>query len=131
MDLESQLDQAKQARVDYEAEVSDHFAQTADLLHKLTDDYRSVYAHLADGAEQLCGDRVNISDTCPHCTLGRDLGEASFGGGRSAAGLCTQKTRRAGSAVRGFRAGQVQLSSLNRSDWVVDVHEFVATTQGP
>ena len=63
MDLESQLDQAKQARVDYEAEVSDHFAQTADLLHKLTDDYRSVYAHLADGAEQLCGDRVNISDT--------------------------------------------------------------------
>ena len=63
MDLESQLDQAKQDRADYEAEVSDHFSQTADLLHKLTDDYRAVYAHLADGAEQLCSDRVNISDT--------------------------------------------------------------------
>jgi uncharacterized membrane-anchored protein YhcB (DUF1043 family) len=62
MDLESQLDQAKQDRADYEAEVSEHFSQTADLLHKLTADYRSVYTHLADGAEQLCGDRVSISE---------------------------------------------------------------------
>ena len=61
MDLESQLDQAKHDRADYEAEVSEHFSQTADLLHKLTDDYRAVYSHLADGAEQLCGDRVSIS----------------------------------------------------------------------
>ena len=45
MDLESQLDQAKQDRADYEAEVSEHFSQTADLLHKLTDDYRAVYTH--------------------------------------------------------------------------------------
>ena len=37
-----------------------HFSQTADLLHKLTEDYRAVYSHLADGAEQLCGDRVSI-----------------------------------------------------------------------
>ena len=62
MDLESQLDQAKQDRADYEAEVSEHFSQTASLLHKLTDDYRAVYTHLADGAEQLCGDRVSISE---------------------------------------------------------------------
>ena len=75
MDLESQLDQAAQSRADYEAEVAEHFAQTADLLHKLTDDYRAVYTHLADGAEQLCGDQVSISeaaltapaeDTKPH-----------------------------------------------------------------
>ena len=62
MDLESQLDQAAQSRADYEAEVAEHFAQTADLLHKLTDDYRAVYTHLADGAEQLCGDQVSISE---------------------------------------------------------------------
>ena len=48
MDLESQLDQAKQDQADYEAEVSEHFSQTADLLHKLTSDYRAVYTHLAD-----------------------------------------------------------------------------------
>ena len=61
MDLENQLDQARQSRADYEAEVSEHFAQTADLLHKLTDDYRAVYTHLAKGADQLCGDQVNLS----------------------------------------------------------------------
>ncbi len=61
MDLENQLDQARQSRADYEAEVSEHFAQTADLLHKLTDDYRAVYTHLAKGADQLCGDQVSIS----------------------------------------------------------------------
>mgnify|MGYP000468501893 CR=1 FL=1 len=62
MDLENQLDQARQSRADYEAEVSEHFAQTADLLHKLTDDYRAVYTHLAEGAEQLCSDQVNMAE---------------------------------------------------------------------
>ena len=62
LDLESQLDQAAQSRADYEAGVSEHFVKTADLLHKLTDDYRAVYTHLAEGAEQLCGDRVSISE---------------------------------------------------------------------
>ena len=62
MDLESQLDQAKQDRADYEAEVSEHFSQTAHLLHKLTDDYRAVYTHLAEGAEQMCGDQVNMAE---------------------------------------------------------------------
>ena len=33
MDLESQLDQAAQSRADYEAEVTEHFAQTADLSY--------------------------------------------------------------------------------------------------
>lgn len=63
MDLESQLDQARQGRADYEAEVTEHFAQTAELLHKLTDDYRNVYTHLAKGADQLCGDQVSMSDS--------------------------------------------------------------------
>ena len=47
LELESQLDQARQNKIDYEAEVTEHFARTADLLNKLTDDYRSVYTHLA------------------------------------------------------------------------------------
>lgn len=62
MDLESQLDQARQSRADYEAEVSEHFSQTADLLHRLTDDYRAVYTHLARGADTLCGDSVSMAD---------------------------------------------------------------------
>ena len=62
LDLETQLEQASQSRADYEAEVAEHFSQTADLLHKLTDDYRAVYTHLADGAQHLCGDQVNIAE---------------------------------------------------------------------
>jgi uncharacterized membrane-anchored protein YhcB (DUF1043 family) len=61
MDLENQLDQARQSRADYEAEVTEHFVQTAELLHKLTDDYRAVYSHLAKGADQLCGDQISLS----------------------------------------------------------------------
>ena len=62
LDLQTQLEQASRSRADYEAEVAEHFSQTADLLHKLTDDYRAVYTHLADGAQQLCGDQVNIAE---------------------------------------------------------------------
>ena len=62
MELESQLEQARESRADYEAEVSEHFAQTADLLHRLTDDYRAVYTHLAKGADRLCGDSVTMAD---------------------------------------------------------------------
>ncbi|MDA9942748.1 YhcB family protein [Luminiphilus sp.] len=62
LELESQLDQAQQNKADYEAEVTEHFSRTADLLNKLTDDYRSVYTHLANGADQLCGDQITMSE---------------------------------------------------------------------
>ena len=62
LELETQLEQASQSRADYEAEVAEHFSETADLLHKLTDDYRAVYTHLAEGAQQLCGDQVSIAE---------------------------------------------------------------------
>ena len=62
LELESQLDQARQNKVDYEAEVTEHFSRTADLLNKLTDDYRSVYTHLANGADRLCGDQISMSE---------------------------------------------------------------------
>jgi uncharacterized membrane-anchored protein YhcB (DUF1043 family) len=65
LELESQLDQARQNKVDYEAEVTEHFSRTADLLNKLTDDYRSVYTHLANGADQLCGDQISMSEPAP------------------------------------------------------------------
>ena len=63
LELEKQLESTKNALSDYQQDVQNHFLKTSLLFNKLTDDYRSVYAHLADGAEQLCGDRVNISDT--------------------------------------------------------------------
>lgn len=42
----------------YRTHVTQHFTQTADLLQTLTLNYRTVYEHLAAGAEALCDGQV-------------------------------------------------------------------------
>ncbi|MGR8948470.1 MAG: YhcB family protein [Gammaproteobacteria bacterium] len=37
----------------YEEQVVDHFKTTADLLNEMTDKYRDVYRHMAEGAQKL------------------------------------------------------------------------------
>jgi uncharacterized membrane-anchored protein YhcB (DUF1043 family) len=59
-DLESRLEQAVSSRSDYEAEVREHFSRTAELLNRLSEDYRSVYQHIASGADQLCDGEVVV-----------------------------------------------------------------------
>jgi len=51
--LESQIDQLKDSHTHYQAEVSSHFSQTADLLGRLNANYRDIFNHLAKGAEIL------------------------------------------------------------------------------
>jgi uncharacterized membrane-anchored protein YhcB (DUF1043 family) len=53
-DVERKLDQVLQDKKLYEDEVVEHFTQTAQLLNKLTDSYRDVHNHLAQGAANLC-----------------------------------------------------------------------------
>ena len=60
LDLEARLERAIESRADYEAEVAEHFAKTAQLLNRMTQDYREVYNHLASGADNLCDGEVNI-----------------------------------------------------------------------
>jgi len=60
IDLEARLERAIESRADYEAEVAEHFAKTAQLLNRMTQDYREVYSHLASGADTLCDGEVNI-----------------------------------------------------------------------
>ncbi|MCH1492324.1 MAG: YhcB family protein [Luminiphilus sp.] len=60
LDLEARLERAIESRADYEAEVAEHFAKTAQLLNRMTQDYREVYSHLASGADTLCDGEVNI-----------------------------------------------------------------------
>jgi len=60
IELETRLERALESRADYEAEVAEHFGQAAQLLNKLTDDYRAVYNHLAAGADKLCDGEVTI-----------------------------------------------------------------------
>lgn len=53
-DVERKLDQVLQEKKVYEDEVVEHFSETAKLLNNLTDSYRDVHNHLANGAAALC-----------------------------------------------------------------------------
>lgn len=54
-ELEKHLTEMQQQQEEYQHEVTEHFAQTAQLLDKLTDSYRDVHNHLAQGAQTLTG----------------------------------------------------------------------------
>jgi len=54
--LESQMDQLQDQHMRYQAEVTEHFTRTAEMLGRLNANYREVFNHLAVGAERLCSD---------------------------------------------------------------------------
>lgn len=39
---------------DYKREVSGHFQQTAELMHQVTEQYRTLYTHMAKSSATLC-----------------------------------------------------------------------------
>lgn len=53
-EVERKLDQILQDKKIYEDEVVEHFTETAKLLNNLTESYRDVHNHLANGAGTLC-----------------------------------------------------------------------------
>lgn len=53
-DVALKLDQVMQDKKSYEADVVEHFTKTARLLNELTESYREVHNHLAQGADTLC-----------------------------------------------------------------------------
>jgi uncharacterized membrane-anchored protein YhcB (DUF1043 family) len=56
--LEEELGQARGELDGFHAEVEKHFGQTSDLFRDLTRQYTALYAHLAEGARELCPERV-------------------------------------------------------------------------
>jgi uncharacterized protein len=53
-DIALKLDQVLQDKKAYEDNVVEHFTETAKLLNNLTESYREVHNHLAQGAASLC-----------------------------------------------------------------------------
>ncbi len=53
-DARAEADGARSELDRYRGSVADHFADTSEKLRDLTLQYRSVYDHLAAGAEELC-----------------------------------------------------------------------------
>jgi uncharacterized membrane-anchored protein YhcB (DUF1043 family) len=57
-DLESHVQELQRSQAIYREEVSDHFNTTAELIQQMTDSYKDVYQHLANGAQGLCSEEV-------------------------------------------------------------------------
>lgn len=54
--LKEERDRAQAELNSYKAQVTEHFETTAGLVNGLTEQYRKVHQHLADGAQTLCAD---------------------------------------------------------------------------
>ncbi|MAM89306.1 MAG: hypothetical protein CME36_18555 [unclassified Hahellaceae] len=54
--LEGQMDQMRDEYVRYQADVTQHFSESAKLIRRLNKDYQSVITHLAQGADKLAGE---------------------------------------------------------------------------
>ena len=52
--LAQQLDTLQAEHTRYQAQVNEHFMETADLIRQLNDAYRDLHQHLATGAGKLC-----------------------------------------------------------------------------
>lgn len=63
-ELETRLDQVTRDKQHFEDRVTEHFAETATRLNALTENYRAVHEHLAEGANTLCAGN-------PPVTVGR------------------------------------------------------------
>jgi len=60
-EVERKLDQVMQEKKAYEDQVVEHFGDTARLLNTLTESYKNVHSHLANGASMLCQDTGPIA----------------------------------------------------------------------
>src|SRR5690554_1836663 len=58
MELDQELRAARDELERYRSGVVEHFTTTAQLINRLTADYREVYQHLSRGAQELAGGHV-------------------------------------------------------------------------
>lgn len=60
-ELEKRLDQVTRDKQHFEDRVTEHFAETATRLNALTENYRAVHEHLAEGANALCAGNLSVT----------------------------------------------------------------------
>jgi len=57
-ELEKERDELRREFDGYREQVSSHFLTTSELVQKMTDSYKEVYEHLANGSQVLCQNPV-------------------------------------------------------------------------
>lgn len=60
-ELENRLDQVTRDKQHFEDRVTEHFAETATRLNTLTENYRAIHEHLAEGADTLCAGNLSVT----------------------------------------------------------------------
>lgn len=80
---DERVEALEQEVTEYKQGVTTHFQETADLLQQMTEQYRSLYAHMAQGAVSLCDAPEDHPRLEEFKRLGRALDEAAaeIGGG--------------------------------------------------
>jgi uncharacterized membrane-anchored protein YhcB (DUF1043 family) len=64
-ELQLKLQALSEEHERYKSNVHSHFNNSARLLNQLTDSYREVYLHMADGAQSLCPDYISSQLSLP------------------------------------------------------------------
>lgn len=59
--LQVELDETRSELEKYKQDVGVHFAQTAELVNRLTESYRDVHQHLSQSAQKLCDDETLVA----------------------------------------------------------------------
>ena len=54
--LEQQIDELRSEYTRYQAQVNEHFMESAHMMRRLNDVYRDINQHMARGANRLCHD---------------------------------------------------------------------------
>lgn len=63
--LSEELEQKEEELEKLKSGVDDHFSETARLFSNLTDEYKSLYKHLAKGATELSNETFKLALTAP------------------------------------------------------------------
>jgi uncharacterized membrane-anchored protein YhcB (DUF1043 family) len=74
---EQQIEEIRNEYTRYQAQVNEHFMESAHLLRRFNDSYRDVNQHMARGANRLCNDEEWLHE------LAQENAEGRLGGGSS------------------------------------------------
>ncbi|MDC0661763.1 YhcB family protein [Marinobacter sp. SS21] len=68
---EQQIDELRSEYTRYQAQVNEHFMESAHLLRRFNDTYRDVNQHMARGANRLCNDEDWLEELDREATRAR------------------------------------------------------------
>lgn len=77
---EQQIDELRSEYTRYQAQVNEHFMESAHLLRRFNDAYREVNQHMARGANRLCNDEDWLEEIEQNSAKARLAGGHSEGG---------------------------------------------------